>query len=76
MKNMNIKFLENLRSDLKDYLFKLFDIDKVFDEIEQLQGELTEYKIQQARQNRAIKRLCLSLGKDDILKILGEENDR
>lgn len=132
-----MKFIENLRKDLKEYLFKLFEINRVFDQlndinydlrdiasaeildccpddfvssldydsdiddikrdiselqdydldnisktldglcetVDNLQDEVTAYRIEQAKLKRAMKALCMTLGKSEILKILEEDID-
>lgn len=106
-----MKFIKKLRYDLKEYLFELFEINKVFNQlddihlklsdinddlkyiqgfdldnisktldglcetVDNLQDEVTVYRIEQAKLKRAMKALCMTLGKSEILKILEEDID-
>ena len=139
-----MKFIKKLRYDLKEYLFELFEINKVFNQlddihlklkyinddlkdiqhseildfdsndfvssldydsdiddikrdiselqdydldnisktldglcetVDSLQDEVTAYRIEQAKLKRAMKALCMTLGKSEILKILEEDID-
>lgn len=132
-----MKFIKKLRYDLKEYLFELFEINKVFNQlddihlklsdiqhseildfdsndfvlsldydsdiddirrdiselqdydldnisktldglhetVDNLQDEVTAYRIEQAKLKRAMKALCMTLGKGEILKILEEDID-
>lgn len=135
-----MKFIKKLREDLKEYLFELFEINKVFNQldnisyrlievesdvrdlnkcdilnygsedfvesgelddirsdldslqtydldemdiaieklsnsVEDLQEEVKSYRFEQVKLRRAIKALCMVLGKNEILKILEEDID-
>lgn len=75
--NRDIGDIERDISDLQDY--DLDNISKTLDglceTVDNLQDEVTAYRIEQAKLKRAMKALCMTLGKSEILKILEEDID-
>lgn len=73
----DISYIESDISELQDY--DLYYISKTLDglceTVDNLQDEVTAYRIEQAKLERAMKALCMTLGKSEILKILEEDID-
>ena len=72
--------LDDIRQDLdniQSYDLDEMDIaiDKLSNSVEDLQEEVKSYRFEQVKLRRAMRALCMSLGRDDILNILEASED-